>query len=62
MMIDSAGAAVKGRYAFVVLLLAMIVGSVSPQPARPALIPGGPAPDLNLVFTSQVVGWIEPCG
>ena len=22
----------------------------------------GPVPDLNLVFTAQVAGWIEPCG
>lgn len=25
-------------------------------------IAGGPAPDLDLVFTAQVTGWIEPCG
>jgi hypothetical protein len=22
----------------------------------------GPAPDLDLLFTAQVVGWLEPCG
>jgi len=31
-------------------------------PATSAPIPGGPAPDLDLVFTAQVIGWIEPCG
>ncbi len=34
-------------------------------PEVPALEPPlakGPAPDLDLVFTSQVIGWIEPCG
>ena len=25
-------------------------------------LPGGPAPDLDLVFTGQVVGYVEPCG
>ncbi len=28
----------------------------------PPPLPAGPAPDLNLVFTAQVTGWIEPCG
>ena len=34
-----------------------------PEPAKapPPLAPG-PAPDLDLVFTSHVIGWIEPCG
>lgn len=34
-------------------------------PAKPATappLPGGPAPDLALVFTDQVVGYVEPCG
>jgi len=22
----------------------------------------GPVPDLDLLFTSQVAGWVEPCG
>jgi hypothetical protein len=33
--------------------------------AVPALSPplaSGPIPDLDLVFTAQVIGWIEPCG
>ena len=33
--------------------------------AMPTLTPplaAGPIPDLNLLFTSQVAGWIEPCG
>jgi hypothetical protein len=32
----------------------------APQAAPP--LPGGTAPDLDLVVTSQVAGWIEPCG
>jgi len=32
-----------------------------PAPSAPPL-PAGPAPDLDLVFTAQVAGWIEPCG
>jgi len=34
----------------------------APPPMVPPPLPGGPAPDLDLVFTSQVAGWIEPCG
>jgi len=30
--------------------------------AASAPLPGGPAADLDLVFSSQVIGWIEPCG
>jgi hypothetical protein len=38
--------------------------SVAPPetPQVPPPLPAGPAPDLDLVFTSQVAGWIEPCG
>lgn len=35
-------------------------------PSRPAVapppLPAGPAPDLAIVFTDQVVGYVEPCG
>ncbi|PYT17426.1 MAG: hypothetical protein DMF51_02545 [Acidobacteria bacterium] len=34
-------------------------------PSAPAIappLPPGPAPDLDLVFTDQVIGYIEPCG
>jgi hypothetical protein len=31
-------------------------------PAGAPPLPAGPAPDLTLAFTSQVVGYIEPCG
>lgn len=37
-----------------------------PAPAQPAVpappLPSGPAPDLDLVFTAQVAGYVEPCG
>jgi len=38
--------------------------SVAPPeaPQVPPPLPAGPAPDLDLVFSSQVAGWIEPCG
>ncbi len=41
-----------------------IEGISAPPPAAkiPPPLPAGPAPDLDLVFTSQVAGWIEPCG
>ncbi len=32
----------------------------APEVAAP--LPAGPAPDLDLVFTDQVIGYIEPCG
>jgi hypothetical protein len=35
--------------------------SVPVPPLAPPLA-GGPAPDLELLFTAQVIGWIEPCG
>jgi hypothetical protein len=31
-------------------------------PKVPPPLPQGPAADLDLVFTNQVIGWIEPCG
>ncbi|MCZ6696184.1 MAG: hypothetical protein O7A63_06555 [Acidobacteria bacterium] len=52
----------KRQHIFVALLIATLGGNAVPQPARPPLLPAGPAPDLSLVFTSQVVGWVEPCG
>ena len=33
---------------------------LTPEIAPP--LPAGPAPDLDLVFTDQVIGYIEPCG
>ena len=31
------------------------------KPLEAPLVPG-PRPDLDLLFTAQVAGWIEPCG
>ncbi len=33
-----------------------------PVEMTPPPIAPGPAPDLALVFSSQVAGWVEPCG
>jgi len=33
-----------------------------PAAAVPPPLPTGPAPDLDLVFTAEVVGYVEPCG
>jgi hypothetical protein len=33
-----------------------------PAPQFNPAVAGGPAPDLDLLFTAQVAGWIEPCG
>ena len=37
-------------------------GTSLPAPQFNPTIPPGPAPDLDLLFTAQVAGWIEPCG
>lgn len=28
----------------------------------PAPLESGPDPDLSMVFTAQVAGWLDPCG
>jgi len=57
-----------------IVLLTGLVAIAAPPPAggegislpagaaAPPPLPAGPAPDLALVFSSQVVGWVEPCG
>ncbi len=35
-------------------------GSSAPQARSP--LARGPVADLNIVFTAQAIGWIEPCG
>lgn len=37
-------------------------GQSLPTPQFNPAVAGGPAPDLDLLFTAQVAGWIEPCG
>lgn len=37
--------------------ISLPAGAALPPPLTP-----GPAPDLDLVVTAQVTGWIEPCG
>jgi hypothetical protein len=51
----------------IILALVAVAGAVPPEVPVPAIpgpppLPTGPAPDLDLVFTSQVIGYIEPCG
>jgi len=36
--------------------------TVAPPAAAAPPLPSGPAPDLDLVFTGQVAGYVEPCG
>ena len=56
--------------ALLLALAAFAASGAAPQgqsvPAAPAAmpppLPQGPAPDLDLVFTGQVVGYVEPCG
>lgn len=33
--------------------------SVAPPPG---LVPGGPAPDVFLLYTGDVIGYVDPCG
>jgi hypothetical protein len=33
-----------------------------PAFAKAPILPAGAAPDLDLVFTAQVAGYVEPCG
>src|SRR5262245_28821213 len=32
------------------------------QPVMPPPLAQGPTPDLDLLFSAQVAGWVEPCG
>lgn len=59
--------------AWLLIVVATIVAPLAaPQqqtvqaPSAPAAIPPplptGPAPDLDLVFTAEVAGYVEPCG
>lgn len=40
---------------------AVDAGMSTPHAVDPPF-PPGPTPDLDLLFTAQVAGWIEPCG
>jgi len=58
-------------------LLLIVAGTIAAPPATPQELavpapstpttlppplPTGPAPDLDLVFTAEVAGYVEPCG
>ena len=36
--------------------------AVPPTPPEPPPLQTGPVPDLDLIFSAQVAGWVEPCG
>lgn len=50
------------------LALAVTAAAPAPQPiskaapVKPPPLPPGPTPDLELLFSAQVAGWVEPCG
>ncbi len=52
----------KRDHVFVILLCAILATGGAAGPGAEEPLPQGPAPDLALVYTSQVKGWIEPCG
>ena len=37
-------------------------GQESFRPPRGAMIAPGPAPDLTLLYTGDVIGYLDPCG
>ena len=37
-------------------------GQVSFRPPRGAMIAPGPAADLTLLYTGDVIGYVDPCG
>jgi hypothetical protein len=43
------------------LLVASVTPVFSQQPAG-ALVVSGPAPDLFLLYTGDVIGYLDPCG
>ena len=75
---NSAEARVTALVALAVFLALPLLGATPATPPAPAPPPqglslpqaaqpqptlaGGPAPDLDLLYTAQVAGWIEPCG
>jgi len=64
----------SSRTAALLLIVAGMIGAplATPQelpvpaPSTPTTLPPplptGPAPDLDLVFTAEVAGYVEPCG
>jgi len=38
------------------------VFSEGPRATDSALVPAGPPPDLFLVYTGDVIGYVDPCG
>jgi hypothetical protein len=45
-----------------VALLVLAGGPVLPAADRDTLIADGPAPDLILLYTGDVIGYVGPCG
>ena len=43
------------------LAVALSTPAMAQQPAG-ALVVGGPAPELFLLYTGDVIGYLEPCG
>lgn len=64
------GLCLAGIFVAVAAVTGALAGPAEgPSPSIPARqgvadppLPGGPAPDLDLVFTAQVDGYVEPCG
>ena len=53
----------KYRYIAVALVaVALLATPVAAQQAAGGLVKGGKSPDLNLIYTGDVIGYIEPCG
>ena len=54
------------RWVFPLALGWLVVALASPvaaqQPPGGALVIGGPAPELFLLYTGDVIGYLDPCG
>jgi len=46
----------------IVLVASALGGSLPAQEAPSALVMGGDAPDLFLLYSGDVIGYLEPCG
>ena len=50
------------RIAATILLVALTMTPALAQQKAGGLVKGGKSPDLSLIYTGDVIGFIEPCG
>ena len=52
----------KKTIAVAAVLLGLATTGALAQTNAGGLVKGGESPDLHLIFTGDVIGYIEPCG